>query len=300
MCESSGNWADPDSGGTGHYGGLQFSQETWDEMGGQEFASRPDYATPEQQITVAERTLAAQGEAAWQCITDYGAQIGYEDPVPAPEIAPAAPEPAPAAPVAQSPYEWPVDAPVSQGFGGGHDGIDLAAPIGTPLHAPASGVVDEGGMGSDPGGYGNYIGMTDNAGNKWQMGHLSEIYVGTGDYVSVGQVVGATGNAGSSTGPHLHLRLHTGEGPVDPAAFLNSVGAANTGEHLDPPVSEVPPPAPVPDAAPGEGESVVVVDGDTLSGIADNQGTSWEEIWGLNPQIQNPDLIYPGESVQVS
>lgn len=303
-CESQGSGGWEANTGNGFYGGIQFAQSTWEEFGGLEFADRADLASKEQQILVGERVLAAQGNQAWpDCsnrVVPGWDTAGAEVPPPAPEIAPAAPEPAPAAPVALSPYEWPVDAPMSQGFGNGHDGIDLAAPIGTALHAPASGVVDEGGMGTDPGGYGNYIGMTDEAGNKWQMGHLSEIYVSTGDYVSVGQVVGATGNAGSSTGPHLHLRLHTGEGPVDPAAFLNSVGAANTGEHLDPPVSEVPPPAPVPEPAPGEGESVVVTDGDTLSGIADAHGTSWQEIWGLNPQIQNPDLIYPGDEVRVS
>ena len=61
-CESGGNWSE---GGGGYDGGLQFSDVTWDAMGGEEFASSADQATREQQIIVAERTLAVQGPGAW-------------------------------------------------------------------------------------------------------------------------------------------------------------------------------------------------------------------------------------------
>jgi murein DD-endopeptidase MepM/ murein hydrolase activator NlpD len=60
------------------------------------------------------------------------------------------------------------------------------------------------------------------------MGHLSETWVGVGDHVDVGEAIGATGNTGSSTGPHLHLRIHRG-GAVNPVTFLRSVGACDTG-----------------------------------------------------------------------
>jgi hypothetical protein len=69
--ESSGNWADHDSGHNGHYGGLQFLPSTWTMYGGGEFASGADQATKEQQITIAERILngwngiPGQGPGAW-------------------------------------------------------------------------------------------------------------------------------------------------------------------------------------------------------------------------------------------
>ena len=65
QCESSGNWSI--NTGNGYYGGLQFSQSTWNAYGGQEYASRADLATKEQQIAIAEKTLAGQGWGAWAC-----------------------------------------------------------------------------------------------------------------------------------------------------------------------------------------------------------------------------------------
>ena len=65
QCESSGNWSI--NTGNGYYGGLQFSQSTWNAYGGQEYAARADLATKEQQIAIAEKTLAGQGWGAWAC-----------------------------------------------------------------------------------------------------------------------------------------------------------------------------------------------------------------------------------------
>jgi hypothetical protein len=71
QCESGGNWQI--NTGNGYYGGLQFSQSTWNGYGGQEFAPRADLATREQQIVVAERTLAGQGWGAWpSCSSSLG------------------------------------------------------------------------------------------------------------------------------------------------------------------------------------------------------------------------------------
>jgi len=69
QCESSGNWSI--NTGNGYYGGLQFSQSTWEAYGGLEFAPRADLATKEQQIVVAERTLAGQGIGAWPNCGQY-------------------------------------------------------------------------------------------------------------------------------------------------------------------------------------------------------------------------------------
>ena len=62
-CESSGNWSI--NTGNGYYGGLQFSASTWMAFGGGAHASRADLATREEQIAVAEKTLAVQGWGAW-------------------------------------------------------------------------------------------------------------------------------------------------------------------------------------------------------------------------------------------
>jgi nucleoid-associated protein YgaU len=64
-CESTNNWSI--NTGNGYYGGLQFSQSTWDAYGGQDYAARADLASRDQQIAVAESTLAGQGWGAWAC-----------------------------------------------------------------------------------------------------------------------------------------------------------------------------------------------------------------------------------------
>jgi LysM repeat protein len=62
-CESGGNWST--NTGNGFYGGLQFTQQTWDAYGGGQYASSANLATQAQQIAVAQRVLAGQGIGAW-------------------------------------------------------------------------------------------------------------------------------------------------------------------------------------------------------------------------------------------
>jgi resuscitation-promoting factor RpfA len=99
QCESSGNWHI--NTGNGYYGGLQFSQSTWAGYGGLSYASRADLATKDQQIAVAERTLAGQGIGAWPTCGKYlTGGSSAPAPAPAPKSAPA---PVAAAPVAYAP-----------------------------------------------------------------------------------------------------------------------------------------------------------------------------------------------------
>ncbi|WP_026306087.1 resuscitation-promoting factor [Smaragdicoccus niigatensis] len=71
QCESGGNWAI--NTGNGYYGGLQFSQGTWDAYGGGAYAGRADLASREQQIAIAEKVRAAQGWGAWpSCSSQLG------------------------------------------------------------------------------------------------------------------------------------------------------------------------------------------------------------------------------------
>ena len=97
QCESGGNWAI--NTGNGYHGGLQFSAQTWQAFGGGEFAPTANLATREQQIAVAERTLAQQGWGAWPACS---ASLGLNS-APTPRNVSAAP--APAAP--QAPAEAP-------------------------------------------------------------------------------------------------------------------------------------------------------------------------------------------------
>ncbi|RLU94735.1 transglycosylase [Streptomyces griseocarneus] len=65
QCESGGNWSI--NTGNGYYGGLQFSQSSWNAAGGQQYAARADLASKSQQIATAEKLLAMQGPGAWGC-----------------------------------------------------------------------------------------------------------------------------------------------------------------------------------------------------------------------------------------
>ncbi len=82
-CESGDNWHIDT--GNGYYGGLQFSQSSWDAAGGQKYAARADLATKDQQIAVAQTLLAQQGPGAWSCAAAGGLTSGG----PAPDVHPA-------------------------------------------------------------------------------------------------------------------------------------------------------------------------------------------------------------------
>jgi murein DD-endopeptidase MepM/ murein hydrolase activator NlpD len=96
-----------------------------------------------------------------------------------------------------------------------HAGVDLVAPIGTPIHAAADGVV----VGAAPnGGYGNWI-RVDHAGNLATVyGHLSAFAPGIelGTAVARGEVIGFVGSTGRSTGAHVHFELLSNGKPVNP------------------------------------------------------------------------------------
>jgi hypothetical protein len=81
QCESSGNWSA--NTGNGFYGGLQFTASTWQAYGGTAYAPRADLATKQQQILIAEKVLAGQGEGAWpNCGPKNGLGSDHADPYP--------------------------------------------------------------------------------------------------------------------------------------------------------------------------------------------------------------------------
>lgn len=98
-----------------------------------------------------------------------------------------------------------------------HAGIDIAAAPGSPIYAPADGVVV---FASYDEGYGKLITVDYGYGVTTRFGHLSQIYVQTGQRVSKWDVIGAVGNTGRSTGPHLHYEVRINGTAVDPLNYI--------------------------------------------------------------------------------
>jgi murein DD-endopeptidase MepM/ murein hydrolase activator NlpD len=122
-------------------------------------------------------------------------------------------------------FIWPADGVFTSGYGWRwgriHAGIDIAAPIGTPILAAASGVIEYSQW--NDGGYGNMIDIRHADGTITRYAHLNELYVKEGQTVGQGQIIGAMGSTGFSTGPHLHFEIRpNGGSPIDPMAFLAS------------------------------------------------------------------------------
>jgi murein DD-endopeptidase MepM/ murein hydrolase activator NlpD len=116
---------------------------------------------------------------------------------------------------------WPASGSVTSPFGFRwgrmHEGIDIGASYGSPIHAAASGTVIYCGWES---GYGNLVAI-DHGGNlATAYGHQSSIAVTCGQQVSQGQVIGYVGSTGHSTGPHLHFEVRINGAPVDPLGYL--------------------------------------------------------------------------------
>lgn len=102
-----------------------------------------------------------------------------------------------------------------------HTGIDMAAPTGTPVRAATNGVVEVAGPSS---GYGNLITIRHATGIETYYGHLSRIDVRPGSTVSTGDLIGAVGSTGNSTGPHLHFEIRHNGTPANPDPFLREKG----------------------------------------------------------------------------
>jgi murein DD-endopeptidase MepM/ murein hydrolase activator NlpD len=98
-----------------------------------------------------------------------------------------------------------------------HEGIDVMAPMGSPIEAPAQGVVTEAGWES---GYGNTITLDHGYGLVTKFAHCSKLLVRVGQRVSRGQRIALVGNTGLATGPHLHYEVHVNGRPVDPLKYV--------------------------------------------------------------------------------
>ncbi|WP_025146095.1 M23 family metallopeptidase [Pedobacter jeongneungensis] len=98
-----------------------------------------------------------------------------------------------------------------------HQGLDISAPFGTVVYAPANGVVRE--VNDNAKGYGTKILIEHQFGFKTIFGHLSSCLVKAGDVVNVGQPIARVGSTGLSTGPHLHYEILKNDYKVNPIEF---------------------------------------------------------------------------------
>ena len=120
-------------------------------------------------------------------------------------------------------FIWPARGKLTSGYGWRwgrmHKGVDIAAPIGTPIIAAAPGVVVKAGWNS--GGYGNLVDIQHTDGTVTRYGHNKRVLVRAGQIVQQGQQISEMGNTGFSTGPHLHFEVHPmGKKAVNPIAYL--------------------------------------------------------------------------------
>ena len=99
------------------------------------------------------------------------------------------------------------------GFTKMHRGVDFAAPIGTPIFAAGDGIIEYSGWN---GAYGKYIRIKHNSTFKTAYAHLSKIYKKRGMRIKQGDIIGALGSTGRSTGPHLHYEILLGGRQVNP------------------------------------------------------------------------------------
>ena len=123
-----------------------------------------------------------------------------------------------------TPTGWPTNGFISSGYGlrwnGAefHQGIDIAAEMGTPIVATADGVVTIAGW--NAGGYGNMVDIDHGSGVSTRYGHASAVVVTVGQRVRRGQIIAYVGSTGHSTGPHLHYEVRLSGQPVNPTSYL--------------------------------------------------------------------------------
>jgi murein DD-endopeptidase MepM/ murein hydrolase activator NlpD len=124
-------------------------------------------------------------------------------------------------------YVQPSSGRVSSCFGGRwgvtHYGVDIAAPIGTPIYAATSGVVERVGAAT---GFGQAVYLQGDDGYVTVYGHVNRYFVSAGERVSAGEQIAEVGNRGQSTGPHLHFEVHSHgqmySGQINPVPWLNA------------------------------------------------------------------------------
>ncbi len=115
-------------------------------------------------------------------------------------------------------WVWPVSGMITQGYWWGHRAIDIGAPTGSAVLSSDGGFVAF--VGWTDIGYGYLIIIDHGNGYSSYYAHLSQMYVTLGQRVERGQVIGAVGSTGNSSGPHLHLEIRYNNEPQNPLVYL--------------------------------------------------------------------------------
>ncbi len=119
--------------------------------------------------------------------------------------------------------QWPSRGVITSRFGfrgrRHHHGIDIAAPVGTPIFAVQAGRVKFVGR---MGGYGLLVILDHGGGLTTWYGHASRILVAVGDQIGRGQVIATVGTTGNVTGPNVHFEVRRNDVPLDPLKFLQA------------------------------------------------------------------------------
>ena len=129
--------------------------------------------------------------------------------------------------LAALPSRWPVRGQVNSDYGSRvspwsakpefHSGLDIGAPVGTPVRAPAPGIVVFAGVHAE---YGQTLIVDHGNDTKSIYGHLSRLHVAVNQKVERGEAIALTGNTGRSSGPHLHYEIQVKGQPVNPTSYL--------------------------------------------------------------------------------
>ena len=208
---------------------------TWSslfEQAGASGASLGGSNVPPQVQQKVEQTLQQAGtELAVQGNTGAGTTVGGQVNAAPPSSTTPTSQPNTTVPTTQAPasgscssatISTPVRGTVTSPYGprGGrnHDGMDIAAPTGTPVHAAACGTVSLAGQQS---GYGNIVCVTHTSQFSTCYAHLSRFGVSNGAQVQQGQVIGYVGCTGSCTGPHLHFETRVNGQAQNPSTYLS-------------------------------------------------------------------------------
>lgn len=100
-----------------------------------------------------------------------------------------------------------------------HKGVDLAGPIGTPVHATADGVISKAEWFSS---YGLFVSIEHGGQLQTRYGHMSRLNVAAGEHIHKGDVIGFIGTTGRSTGPHLHYEVRVAGEAVNPIPYMQA------------------------------------------------------------------------------
>ncbi|WP_228978698.1 transglycosylase family protein [Streptomyces sp. DH12] len=297
-CETGGMWsADL---GNGYYGGLQFSQETWQAYGGTAYAPRADLASRAQQIAVAEKVYAAQGAAAWETCAPIAGLTGGSGSAASPDTAPdASPEPSASA---EQPEESGEPAP-GAGTPSATDRPATGAATGTPGAATGTPGATTGTPGAAAG-----TGAT-----TAPTAPTAPAAPGGSTPAPSPTAPGGTPVDGGSPAPASGTGKHRGEPAEEPGAAGSTapvagedplgVGGAVEGRETGAPTSRGDAAARTPDGLAADG-TYTVRPGDNLWAIADAHEVpgGWPALYDANRGTvgTDPDHIVPGQSLDLA